>query len=83
MFRKTSSTAIHSIFHDHLKLRKVYARWIPHHLTNDQKQMRIQFQQKSVEKIWEKQFQCIFDIITGDELWFYHYDSETKEKWNM
>ena len=23
---------------------------------------------------------CVYDIIIGDEFWFYHYDPETKEQ---
>ncbi|CAF4608607.1 unnamed protein product, partial [Rotaria sp. Silwood2] len=42
-----SSTAINSIIHDYLNLRKS---------------------------------RCVFDIITGDESWFYHYDPELKEQ---
>ena len=32
-----SSTAINSIIHDYLNLRKVCARWVSHTLTDDQK----------------------------------------------
>ncbi|CAF3902704.1 unnamed protein product, partial [Rotaria sp. Silwood2] len=28
----------------------------------------------------EGQSRCVFDIITGDESWFYHYDPELKEQ---
>ncbi|CAF4151519.1 unnamed protein product [Rotaria socialis] len=28
----------------------------------------------------ESQSRCVFDIITGDEFWFYHYDPELKEQ---
>ncbi|CAF4782647.1 unnamed protein product, partial [Rotaria sp. Silwood2] len=48
-----SSTAINSIIHDYLNLRKMFE---------------------------ERQSRCVFDIITGDESWFYHYDSKLKEQ---
>ena len=38
-----SSTPINSIIHDYLNLRKVCARWMPHTLIGDQKQLRVQF----------------------------------------
>ena len=38
-----SSPSINLIVHDHLNLRKVCARWVPHQLTDDQKQTRVQF----------------------------------------
>jgi histone-lysine N-methyltransferase SETMAR len=46
-----SSPAICSILHDHLKLRRVCARCVPHQLTNDQKRLRIQFCRESLQKI--------------------------------
>ena len=45
-----NSSAIHSILHDRLKLRKVCARWVPHLLTNDQKRSRIQFCHESLKR---------------------------------
>ncbi len=74
-----SATAINSIIHDYLKLRKVCARWVPHQLTDDQKQWRIQFCRHSLKRFEEGQSRRVFDIITGDESWFYHYDPETKD----
>ena len=43
---EVSSTAVYSILQDHLKSRKFCARWVPHQLTHDQKQMPILFCQK-------------------------------------
>ncbi|CAF1403876.1 unnamed protein product [Rotaria sp. Silwood1] len=75
-----SSTAINSIIHDYLNLRKVCARWVPHTLTDDQKQLRVQFCGHSLKRFEEGQSRRVFDIITGDEAWFYHYDPELKEQ---
>ncbi|CAF4222144.1 unnamed protein product [Rotaria sp. Silwood2] len=75
-----SFTAINSIIHDYLNLRKVCALWVPHKLTDDQKQLRIQFCHHSLKRFEEGQSRCVFDIITGDESWFYHYDPELKEQ---
>ena len=74
------SHAIHSILHDYLKLRKVCARWVPHQLTDDQKQLRIQFCHQSLQRFEEGRSRRVLDIITGDESWFYHYDPETKQQ---
>jgi [histone H3]-lysine36 N-dimethyltransferase SETMAR len=78
-----SLPAIYSILHDHLKLRKVCARWMPHQLTRDQKWLRIQFCRESLKRFEGGRPRCVFDIITGDESWFYHYDPETKEQSKM
>ena len=53
---------------------------MPHQLKNDQKQLRIQFCRDSEERFEGGQFSRLFDIITGDESWFYHYDPTTKEQ---
>ena len=38
-----NSMAINSRIHDYLNRRKVCARWVLHTLTDDQKQLRVQF----------------------------------------
>ncbi|CAF4135886.1 unnamed protein product [Rotaria sp. Silwood2] len=75
-----NSPAINSILHDHLKLRKVCARWVPHSLITYQKRLRIQFCRESLERFEQGRSWRVFDIVTGDESWFHHYDPETKEQ---
>ena len=74
-----SSTAINSIIHDYLNLRKVSARRLPHTLTDDQKQLPLQFCRHSLKRCEEDRSHHVFDIITSDESCFYHYDPELKE----
>ena len=75
-----SSIAINSIIHDYLNRRKVCGGWVPHTLTDDQKQLRLQFCHHSLNRFEEGWSRRVFDIITGDESCFYHYDSELKEQ---
>ena len=75
-----SSKAIDSIIYDYLHLRKVCARWVPHILAVDQKQLRLQFCRHSLKRFEEARSRCVFDIITGDESYFYHYDPELKQQ---
>ena len=72
--------AINSIIHDYLNLRKICARWMLHTLTDDQKQLRLQFCRHSLKSFDEGQSRRVFDIITGDESYFYHDDPELKEQ---
>ena len=53
---------------------------MPHTLTDDQKQLRLQFCRHSLKRSEESRFRRIFDIITSDESYFYHYDPELKEQ---
>ena len=73
-----SSTASNSIIHDCLNLRKVCARWMPLTLTDDQKQVRAQFCLHSLKGFEEGRSRRVFDMITGDESCFYHYDPQLK-----
>ena len=75
-----SSMAINSIIHDYLTLRKVRARWVRLTLTDEQKQLRVQFCSHSLKKFGEGRSRRVFDIITDDQSCFYHYDSELKEQ---
>ena len=75
-----SSTAINSIIHGCLNLRKVCARWLPHTLIDDQKQLRLQFCRHSLKRFKEGRSHRVFAIISGDKSCFYHYDPEVKEQ---
>ena len=71
--------AINSVIHDYLNLRKVCARWVLHILSDDQKQLRVQFCCHSLKRFEEGRPRRVFNIITGDESCFYHYDPQLKE----
>ena len=75
-----SSSSINSIIHDRLNFRKVCARWVLHNLTDARKQLRIQFCRQTLERFEGGRSRRVFDIITGDESWFYHFDPETKQQ---
>ena len=53
---------------------------MPHTLTDGQKQLRVQFCRRSLKRFEEGRSRHVFDIITGDEPCFYHYDPELKEQ---
>ena len=69
---------VHRIVTEDLGKRKIWARYVPHALTREQKQERVVYCQDLVlmgqyEHFWEK-------IITGDETWRFAYDSATKRE---
>ena len=43
------ATALNTILHEHLKVRKVSARWVPHSLTEEQKERRVSWCQFMLE----------------------------------
>lgn len=74
------SAATQSILHDYLGLKKITCRWVPHFLTEGQKQDRVDYCQKMLEKFDGGRSKRVYDVITGDESWFYYYDPETKRQ---
>ena len=65
-----SCGTIHAILHDSLNLRKVTSRWVPHKLTNSQKQQRVTACRK-ILAMFEQDKWRLCDVVTGDQSWFY------------
>ena len=53
---------------------------MPHTLTDGQKQLSLQFCHHSLKRFEGDRSRRVFDIISGDESCFYHYDPEVKEQ---
>lgn len=71
---------VQTILHDHLKVRKLCARWIPHDLTEEQKLCRVKWCRQMLKKFNSGLSNGVFDIVTGDETWIYCYEPETKRQ---
>ena len=65
-----SRGTIERIIHDHLKLKKLASRWIPHELTDEQKQERVKICRENLAKFRDGSWR-LCNIITGDETWIY------------
>jgi len=66
-----SRGTISAIIHDHLKLRKITSRWVPHHLTAKNRRERVSICKENLAKFNDGRWR-LCDVITGDESWFYH-----------
>ena len=66
-----SHGTIERIIHDCLKMKKVTSRWVPHQLTDEQKQQRVKLCRENLAKFQNGSWR-LCDIITGDETWIYH-----------
>lgn len=62
---------IHTIIHDHLHLRKITSRFVPHELSDQNKRERVRVCRDLLSKLDEGKLR-LCDIVTGDESWFYH-----------
>ena len=75
-----SKTTIHRILTDNLGLRKVCATWVPHLLSEVNKQERIQCAQSIIQRIENHSMEdCMKFWTTEDETWLLHYTPPTKE----
>ena len=74
------SSSVLKILHERLGLRKICARWVPHLLTDEQKQSQVRLASQVIEK-YDKCDPCrLEEIVTGDETWMYHFQPDSKAK---
>ena len=62
--------SVETIIHEHLKFRKVCAKWVPHKLTEIQKRSRVDSCKEMLKLFEPNGPKRLSDIVTGDESWF-------------
>jgi hypothetical protein len=74
---QTQSQTIRQILHEDLRKRKICATFVPHSLTDEQKQRRLTSCQVFIQSCQENPsfLDC---IVIGDESWIFQYDPEKK-----
>ena len=73
-------SSVLKILRERLGLRKICARWVPHLLTDEQKQSPVRLAGQIIEK-YDKCDPCrLEEIVTGDEIWIYHFQPDSKAK---
>ena len=77
---KIGSAALNTILHENLQALKVAARWVPHCLSDEQKEQRVNWCQFMLQKFNEGKLKRVYEIVTGDESWIYQFDPETKRQ---
>ncbi|CAH1988070.1 unnamed protein product [Acanthoscelides obtectus] len=70
--------AIQKILHEELGVRKLVSRWIPNLLTEEQKAARVNWCQKTFDRINSGNSKNVYSIVSGDESWIYCYEPENK-----
>ncbi len=63
-----SRSSLHRILHDQLKMRHISSTWVPHFLTTDQMNARIDIRKKWLSQI-DSDLDVLTRVITGDEIW--------------
>ena len=70
---------VHTALHKKLQLRKCPCHWVPHDLTDAQKQQRLQISQRNLRAI-RRDTAILTRLVTGDESWFLTYDPTQKQQ---
>ena len=74
-----SSSAL-KILHERLGLRKICVRWVPHLLTDEQKQSQVRLALQVIEKYDKCDPRRLEELVTGDETWIFHFQPDSKAK---
>ena len=74
------SSSVLMILHERLGLYKICMRWVPHLLTDEQKQSQVRLASQVIEKYDKCDPRRLEEIVTGDETWIYHFQPDFKFK---
>lgn len=66
------------IIYDMLKMRRIFARWIPKMMTDNQKRIRVESCERLLKRFERKGVDFMNRIVTVDEAWIRLYTPETK-----
>jgi len=72
-----SCGSVETIMHDHLKMSKVCARWVPRKLTDHDHARRVTTSQEIVDAESDP-VKFVQQIVTGDEMWVHHWARKAK-----
>ena len=74
-----SEGTVHIIIREELKMRKIYAKFVPTVLREDQKERRCH-DSRQMDDLINSDPAVIDALVTCDESWIYSYDPETKRQ---
>ena len=75
-----SKSRVHDIMNNQLDMSKVCSRWVPKLLTPLQRINRVECCQELLQESEADPAKFFGRVITGNELWIYHYDSLTQQE---
>ena len=68
-----SLSTVHLILKKHLQVRKIFVRWVPHLLTDEQNRQRIKVAKKMLQMFYTCDKKQFANVVTGDENWVYYF----------
>ena len=75
-----SRERVGSVIYEDLDMRKLSAKWVPKFLNADEKRQRCHSSEQLLEFFRRNPKDFLSRLLTMDETWLYHYDSETKQQ---
>ncbi|GFR77813.1 histone-lysine N-methyltransferase SETMAR [Elysia marginata] len=66
-----SRTSVFRVLTNKLNKNKKFSKWVPHLLTDEQKESRVIFSRNFLRRFQTEQNDFLGRIITGDETWVY------------
>jgi len=75
-----SQGTVHNILSTELNVYKVYIRWVPRLLTDDEKKARVAHSTSFLRRLEQERDSLLGRIVTTDETWISLYDPETKRE---
>ena len=72
--------SVHTFLRNHLKMRKVSARWVPHRLTSDQAERRLEVATHLLSRFDSEGQDFLSRIVAIDETWMRSYEPELKRQ---
>ena len=69
---------VHLILKKHLKVRKIFARWVPHLLTDEQNRQRDKVAKNMLQMFQTCDKKQFANVVTGDENWIYYFEPVRK-----
>lgn len=71
-----SHGSVFTILHENLRLKKLCDRWVPHRLTDTQKEERVDCATALLNKMRRWGREGIKNIVSGDESYFHYFEPE-------
>ena len=77
---KISFGSVFIILHEHLGMKKLFSKWVPHLLTMEQKQQRIDDSERCLALFTKNKKEFLRRYVTMDETWIHHYTPESNRQ---
>jgi histone-lysine N-methyltransferase SETMAR len=75
-----SKERVGSIVHEHLRMRKLSARWVPRNLSLQDRHERMECSRELLGIYEADEDGFVVRVVTGDETWLHHWDPESKQE---